>query len=100
MKTGTAHIIALQFKLRIFRVYNNVPTIMLNDNESAVNNSSKIESTLDKKQSSIYYHLVHHNVAAVVIKIVWILTTDNVTDALTKRLMEANSKLLFGYWNY
>ena len=61
------------------------PTIMLNNNEITVNNSSNIKSTLNKKQSSIAYHLVCQNVAAGVVKIGWVSTADNIADALTKR---------------
>ena len=51
MNTCTEHIIELRFKLQMFGVYIDGPAIMLNDNESAVNNSSNIESTLNKKHS-------------------------------------------------
>ena len=44
------------------------PAIMLNDNESAADNISNIESTLKKKNSSIAYHLFCQNVAAEVVK--------------------------------
>ena len=58
MKTCTEHIIALRFKLQMFEVDIDGPAIMLNDNESAVNNRSKIESTPNKKHRSIAYHFV------------------------------------------
>ena len=76
------------------------PTIMLNYNESAVNNSSKIEYTLNKKHSSVSYHLVCHNVAARVVNIGLISTADNISDAFTRILAEAKRKHLFGDWNY
>ena len=83
------HIIALRLKLQMFGIYIDVITIMLNDNNSAVRNSSNIESTLNKKHRSIAYHLVLLNVAAGVVKIGCILTADNKTDTLTKVLTEA-----------
>ena len=58
MKTCTAHIISLGFKLQMLGIDIDSPPIMMNDNENAVNNSSKIEYTLNKKHSSIAYHLV------------------------------------------
>ena len=73
---------------------------MLNNNESAVNNSSKIESTLNKKHSSIAYHLVHHNVASRVVIIEWVSTSDNISDTLTNRLKESKKKHLFSDWTY
>ena len=63
------YIIGLRIKLQIFGIDIDGPTIMLNDKKSAVNNSSKIEYTLNKKHSSIAYHLVLHNVAAGVVNI-------------------------------
>ena len=96
LKTCTESIIALQFKLRMFGVPIDGPAMVLNDNQSAVNNSSKLESTLNKKHSSIAYHLVRHNVAAGVVKIGWINTNDNIADPLTKRLTEAKRSKLFG----
>ena len=53
MKTCTEHIILLRLKLKIFGVDIYGTVIMFNDNESAVNNRSNIESTLNKKHSSI-----------------------------------------------
>ena len=72
MNTCTEHIIALRFKLQMFGIDIDVPAIMLNDNESAVNNSSNIESTLNKKHISIAYHLVCQNVVSKVVNIGWI----------------------------
>ena len=87
MKTCTAHIISLGFKLQILGIDIDGPPIMLNDNENAVNNSSNIESTLNKKHSSIAYQLVLHNVAAEIVKIVLISTSYIIADALKKRLI-------------
>ena len=74
--------------------------IMLSDSKITVNNISRIEYTLNKKHSSIDYHLVCKKFSARVPKIGWILTTDNVTDALTKILTEAKRKKLFSDWTY
>ena len=92
MNTCTEHIIVLGFKLQMLVIYIDGPAIMLNYNESAVNNSSKIESTLNKKHISIAYHLVCHNVSSGVVKIGWISTADNIADALTKILRETKRK--------
>ena len=53
LKTCTESIIALRFKLRMFGVPINGPALVLNDNQSTVNNSSKIESIFNKKHKSI-----------------------------------------------
>ena len=73
---------------------------MLNDNETTVNNSPKIESTLNKNHSSTTYRLVRQNVAAGVVKIEWILTAHNISDALKKGLTEAKRKKLFSDRTY
>ena len=69
MKTCMEHGISLRFKLQMYGVDIDGPSIILNDNESAVNNSSNIEYTLKKKYISIAYHLVCQNFAAGVVKI-------------------------------
>ena len=73
---------------------------MFLDKESAVNNSSKIEYTPNKKHRSIDYHLVCQNVADGVVKIVWILTEDNIADTLKNISTEEKRKTLFSDWTY
>ena len=70
----------------MFGIDVNGPAKNLNDNEISLNNSSKIKSTLNKKNSSIAYHLVLHNVSAGVVNIIWIPTADNIEYASTNRL--------------
>ena len=84
----------------MFGVYIDGPTIIFNDKKSAVNNSSKIKSTLNKKHSSIAYHRVCQNVSDMVDKLRWISTADNIEEALTKILIEAKTEKLFRYWTY
>ena len=95
MKTFTEHIIALRSRLKKFGVDIDDPTIMLNNNEITVNNSSNIKSTLFKNHISIAYHLVRHKVVAGVVNIRWISMIDNVSDTLTNILTESNRKTLF-----
>ena len=84
----------------MFGIYIDGPIIMLNDNKSAVKNSSEIESTLNKKYGSISYHIVCQNIEAGVVNIGWISTADNIADALVKILTESKRKTLFGDWTY
>ena len=74
--------------------------IMVNDNESAVNNSSKTKFILNNKHSSIYYHLVWQNVTAGKVKIELISISDNLADTLTNKLTEEKMKPLFIDWTY
>ena len=64
----------LRFKLRMFGIsmYNDgegEPTYILCDNDSVVTNTSNVESSLNKKHSSIAYHFSRWNVFAGVCKI-------------------------------
>ena len=76
------------------------PADNLCDNESVVNNSSKIESTLHKKHNSLVYNMVWWHVAARVIPVGWIGTKENLADAMTKRLSAFERNHLFGNWTY
>ena len=70
------------------------------DNMSDVNNASKVESSLNKKHSAIAHHFARWNVAAKVCSIAWISTTENIADAMIKRLPEGKRNYLFGSWTY
>ena len=63
-------------------------------------NSSKIESSLDKKHNALAYHACHWAVAAGIMRVGWIDTNYNIVDALTKRLTVAKQNQLFGDWKY
>ena len=76
-------------------------TYILCDNESLVKNSSKIESTLNKKHSSLAYHyFARWCVAAKVCTVAWIRTGENIADAMTKCLSKTIRDYLFGNWTY
>ena len=93
----------LRFKLRMFGIpldEQRPQTHIFCDNESLVKNASNVESTLNKKHSSIAYHFTRWNVAAGVCLIGWIATGENLADAMTKRLPELTRDYLFGNWTY
>ena len=100
MKACVEHITALRYKLRMFGVPILESTKVLCDNESVVRNSSKLESTLNKKHCSLAYHAVRWAVAAAIISIGWIPTDLNIADAMTKRLTVYKRDALFGSWTY
>ena len=84
LKTATDLIKGLRYKLRMMGVPIEGPTHVCVDNASVVANSTRPESTLKKKSNSIAYHYVRENVAAGVIKIVYIHTDLNLADMFTK----------------
>ena len=73
---------------------------MFCDNEGVVNNSSKVESTLNKKHNSVAYHYVRNAVVSSTITVAWANSHDNLADAVTKRLTEVTRNRLFGNWMY
>ena len=75
-------------------------TKVLCDNQSVVNNSSKVESMLNKKHNSIAYHAVRWAVAAGTMIVGKVDTNDNIADAMTKLLTVAKRESLFGSWTY
>jgi hypothetical protein len=102
LRSGTEVAQYMRFKLRMF----GVPIIKYHatnvfcDNESVVKNSTKIESILNKKHSSVAYHYIRWAVAAGIISVAWIPTGENLSDVFTKRLAEVVRDYLFGNFTY
>ena len=93
----------IRFKLRMFGVpihEENSAMHIFADNQSMVKNASYVESTLNKKHSSVAYHFTRWNVAAKVCTVAWIETGRNIADAFTKRLSAGVREFLFGEWTY
>lgn len=93
-------ITALRYKLRMFGVPVDDATSILCDNKSVVNNSSKVDSMLNKKHNAISYHAVRWGVAADIIRVGKIDGAYNLADAMTKRLTVQRRNALFGDWTY
>ena len=100
MKTCVDSIIGLRFKLRMFGIPFHSPADVLCDNQAVVNNSSKLESKLNKKHSSVAYHATRWAVAAGIIRVGKIPGEENLADAFTKRLSVVKRDYLFGNWTY
>ena len=100
MKVCMEHIVALRYKLGMFGVPLDGPTDVLCDNQAVVNNTSKFESVLNKKHSSIAYHAVRWAVAANTLRVGKIDTDKNLADPMTKRLSVTKRQYLFGNWTY
>ena len=100
LRIASELIISLRYKLRMFGVAIDEPTKVLCDNKACVDSSSKVESTLKKKHSSLAYHATRWAVAAGSVKIGKIDSKDNIADALTKTLTVMQRNYLFGNWTY
>jgi len=77
---------SLRYKLRMFGVEVDGPTLLYCDNQSVVHNAQHPESTLKKKHISISFHKIREAVAAGVVEIHKIGTNENLADVLTKPL--------------
>ena len=69
LKACMERIVGVRSKLRMFGIPIDGVADLLCDNQSVVNDSSKFESTLDKKHASIAYHAVRWSVAAGIIRV-------------------------------
>jgi hypothetical protein len=76
----------LRYKLRMMGVEVDGPTTVLCDNQSVVQNSSRPESTLQKKHNAVAYHRVREAQAAKIISIVKEDGETNLADLFTKLL--------------
>ena len=86
MKHGVETLRGIRYKLRMMGVPVDGPTYIYGDNMSVINNTSKPESTLNKKSNSICYHFVREAVAMKECLTTWIPTLKNWADLLTKIL--------------
>ena len=100
LKACMERVVGIRFKLRMFGIPIDGAADILCDNQSVVNNTSKFESTLNKKHASIAYHAVRWSVAAGVIRVGKVYKDDNLAYAFTKRLSVSKRDYLFGNWTY
>jgi hypothetical protein len=94
MQIGVEMIEALCCKLRTFRIPIDSPANVFGDNKSVISNASVPTSTLKKKHNAIAYHRVREAVAAGIVQITKVHTSENLSDLLTKLLPEAKLKPL------
>ena len=74
------------------------PTLMLGDNMSVVLNTSVPSSVLKKKHNAIAYHRVREAIAAKVMRFAYVKSKDNVSDILTKPLINEKFHHLVKNW--
>jgi hypothetical protein len=78
---------ALQCKLGVFKIPIDGPTYVFCDNKSIVTNSTIPTSALKKKHNSIAYDRVREAVAANILWIAKVHSSENLADLLTKPLL-------------
>jgi len=94
MRIGVEMLEALRYKLRMFGIPIDGPANVFGDNKSVITNATVPSSTLKKKHNSIAYHRVREAVAAEVVQIAKVHTTENLADLLTKPLGASALKTL------
>lgn len=94
---------AIRFKLGMFgiQISEQRPTAHIYcDNKGVMKNSTKMESTLDKKHLEVAHHVTRQNMAAEVCSIAWIGSAFNLSDVFAMKLAAATRDFLFGEWTY
>ena len=86
MKHGIEALRGIRYKLRMMGVELSGPSYVYGDNMSVVNNSTKPESTLNKKSSSVCFHAVREAIAMGEALVCHIDTHENVADLATKTI--------------
>lgn len=76
----------MQYKLHMMGIPIDGPANVFCNNNSVVINSTIPKSTLKKKHNAIAYHRVHKAVAAQMLQIAKVHTSENLADLLTKQL--------------
>ena len=101
LKTAVEALRGVRYKLRMMGVPINGPTYIYGDNQSVINNTSKPESVLKKKSSTICYHFVRKAVAMKECLTSHIPTQENFADLLTKVLSGSKrQRLVRGILHY
>ena len=85
---------SMRYKLRMMGIPIDGPANVFCDNKSVVTNATVPTSTLKKKHNSIAYHRVREAVAAGVLQIAKVHTSENLADLLTKSLAGPQLKQL------
>ena len=84
LKLGVEMLRSLRYKLRMMGVPFDGPSQVICDNMSVVNNTTRPESTLNKKSLSIAYHYVRESVAMDILEVYYCKSGNNLADILTK----------------
>jgi len=85
---------SLRYKLRMFGIEVDGPTLIYCDNQSVVHNSQNPNSTLKKKHIAISFHKIREAVAAGIVEIHKVGTLHNLADLLTKPLSGVRVNML------
>jgi hypothetical protein len=86
MRIANELIEGLRYKLQMFGIPFDGPASVVTDNLAVVQNSTIPSSTIKKKHNSICYHRVREAIAAGILRLTHITSTQNLADMFTKPL--------------
>jgi hypothetical protein len=86
------------YMLRSLGVALNGPALMLGDNMSVVLNTTVPSFVLKRKYNSIAYHRVREAIAEMIMRFAYIKSEENVSDVLTKPLINEKFHYLIKWW--
>ena len=98
MKENMDSIVSLWYKLHMFGLPNSGPVNVIWDNKSVVKNTSKFESILNRKQSSIAYYAVRWLVTEGIICIGKVYRDYNTAGVIMKCITFERRNHIFGNW--
>ena len=84
----------------MFGIHTDGPADVLCDKQSSVNNTTNVESELNKKHNSLAFHAVRWAVAANILRLGKVHTKDNISDQYTTLLSSYERDHHFGNWTY
>ena len=96
MKHGVEKLWGLRYKCRIMGIPLSGASYIYGNNKSAITNSTRPESTQQKKINSICYHAIRESVAMGESLLTHVGTTDNLADLLTKPIFGAKRRRFVG----
>jgi hypothetical protein len=97
-RVATELILEVRFMLRSLGVALDGPALIIGDNMSVVLNTTALSSVLKKKHNAIAYHRVREAIAARIMRFAYIKSEENVSDVLTKRLINDKFHYLMKRW--
>ena len=95
MKSCCEYVRGLQYKLQMMVVTVELPTYIFGDNQSVLVNSSKLNSSLKNKSSSIAFHFVCEGAAKDEWRVAYLNTNYNPADMATKSLDDGEKRSRF-----
>jgi hypothetical protein len=97
-RIATEFILEVRYMLRSLGMASDGPALMLGDNMSVILNTTVSSNVLKKKHNAIGYHRVREAIAMRIMRFTCIKSEENVSDVLTKPLINEKFHYLMKRW--